>query len=107
MSQRSNAGTTGPPVRGKTAKISVVRAHIGLNNEKYEWNKLVVSFCSYEQSGGLWGNHISLLKNPVSHTGTWMGYLMGHLLGGELLPGSNNSRGPRSCGNSWRKITAN
>jgi len=60
MAQSSNAGTsagtTGPPVRGKTAKISVVRAHIGLGNEKYEWNKLVTisakAFQQFNQANG-------------------------------------------------------
>ncbi|PWW80641.1 hypothetical protein C7212DRAFT_341333 [Tuber magnatum] len=39
----SGSAGTSPPVRGKTAKISVVRGLIGLKNEKYEWNKLVKS----------------------------------------------------------------
>ncbi|RPA98850.1 hypothetical protein L873DRAFT_1828290 [Choiromyces venosus 120613-1] len=54
-SATGSAGTS-PPVRGKTAKISVVRAQIGLKNEKYEWNKLVTisakAFQKFNQENG-------------------------------------------------------
>jgi hypothetical protein len=72
MAQSSNAsasagtsvGTTGPPVRGKTAKISVVRAHIGLGNEKYEWNKLVVS-CGTSDTKGSEGATVGCSNTPL------------------------------------------
>ncbi|KAG0132907.1 hypothetical protein HOY82DRAFT_577976 [Tuber indicum] len=52
----SGSAGTSPPVRGKTAKISVVRALIGLKNEKYEWNKLVTisakTFQKFNQENG-------------------------------------------------------